>query len=126
MHLLQSHMAAPHRSPDALPHVLEADAVTDRQRIGRNNRVRGAAVERWVARLVGGWRNIDRGGKWGDVQTVDRVVEVKSRQTPTPTLISGAWAQAVDAAEHTGKEPSVVICYIDGGKRSAWEVRRLK
>jgi len=120
-------MAAARQHIDSLPHVrIEAGGMTiDRSRLGRNNRARGASVERWVAKLVGGWRNIDRGGAWGDVQTVSRVVEVKSRQTSTPNLIAGAWEQATEAAAKTGKEPSVILCYIDGGKRTAWEVRRL-
>ncbi len=95
-------------------------------RRGRNNRERGKAVEREVAALYGGWRNIDRGGKWGDVQTETQVIEVKGRQTSTPKLIAGAWDQATEAAENTGKDPLVVLTYIDGGKRSVWEVKRVQ
>ena len=97
-----------------------------RKKIGRNNRTRGASVEREVAKVIGGWRNIDRGGAWGDVQTTTRVVEVKSRQQATPKLIAGAWEQVTEAAEKTGKDPSVMLCYVDGGKRSMWEVRRIQ
>ncbi len=95
-------------------------------RRGRGNRARGAEVEREVAELYGGWRNIDRGGKWGDVQTEVLVIEVKSRQAATPQLIRTAWAQAIEAAANTGKDPLVVLTYIDGGKRSVWEVKKVE
>ena len=93
---------------------------------GRNNKVRGAHVEREVARLYGGWRNIDRGGKYGDVQNETLVIEVKSRQQATPKLISGAWDQALEAAAKTGKDPLVVLAYAaPSGKRRFWAVKEI-
>ena len=93
---------------------------------GRNNKKRGASVEREVAKLFGTVRNIDRGGKFGDIQTNSLVIEVKSRQQVTPKLISGAWDQALEAAAETGKDPLVVLVYAaPSGKRRFWAVKEI-
>jgi len=96
----------------------------------RNNRARGAHVERLVARMLGGIRTGgDRGGQAGDVQTVGSVYEVKSRRQQTPALIRGAWAQLMQAAERSGKDPGgVVLAYTPGaGKpREFWLITKLE
>lgn len=93
---------------------------------GRNSKSRGKAVERMVAKLFGGVRMPDTGAHWADVQTPTAVIEVKSRQVPTPPLIREAWAQACVAALATGKVPIVVLSYVDGGKRTFWQVTKLE
>ena len=93
---------------------------------GRNSKARGKAVERIVARLYGGQRMPDTGTHWADVQTATAVIEVKSRQAPTPPLIREAWDQAETAARATGKVPLVVLSYVDGGRRVFWELRRVE
>lgn len=97
---------------------------------GRNNRARGGAVERDVAKLLGGYRTgSDRSGKIGDVQTTACVYEVKSRRQATPKLIAGAWDQLLEAAENTEKDPGgVVLAYTPGtGKpREFWLVTKLE
>lgn len=76
--------------------------------------------------MYGGQRIGDTGAHWADVQTVTACIEVKSRQAPTPALIRGAWDQAETAARATGKQPLVVLSYVDGGRRTYWEVRKLR
>lgn len=113
----------------------------DRPRIGRNNKARGKAVEREVARLVDGKRNPDNGAQQGDVYSPlgclfcldgtyewhkGSVVEVKSRQTASPSLMKRAWSQALAAAEETGREPWMVLSYVDGGRRTYWIVKEMK
>lgn len=96
-------------------------------RRGRNNKLRGKSVEREVAKLVGGRRNPDNGDKQFDVETETAGYEVKSRQSPTPALIRGAWEQASIAAERTGLDPYVVLAYTpgQGHPREFWLVKRL-
>lgn len=99
---------------------------TERSARGRNSKARGKAVERVVARLYGGTRMPDTGAHWADVQTTTACIEVKSRQTATPALIREAWDQACVAARATGKEPIVVLSFIDAGRRVYWEVRKIE
>ncbi len=100
--------------------------MADRSRIGRNNRARGAEAEREAAALLTDltgeehWRNIDRGGKWGDVQSATHVYEIKSRQVEMPKLFSGALAQSEEAAEHTGKSGGVLVRYARPGHKARW------
>lgn len=98
----------------------------DRVIRGRNAKSRGKAVERMVAKFFGGVRMPDTGAHWADVQTPTAVIEVKSRQAPTPPLIREAWAQACVAALATGKVPIVVLSYVDGGRRTFWQVTKLE
>lgn len=99
-----------------------------RSRIGRASKSRAKDVEREVARLVGGKRNVEIGGVQFDVQTVSAGYEVKSRRQKTPLLIKEAWEQAVASAEKTGLEPNVVLAFTPGtgGKREFWLVRKLE
>lgn len=99
---------------------------SERSARGRNSKARGKAVERAVAKLYGGQRMPDTGAHWADVQTITACIEVKSSQKTTPALIRGAWDQAETAARATGKEPLVVLSYVDGGRRTYWEVRKLR
>ena len=98
---------------------------TERSARGRNSKRRGKSIERVVAAMYGGRRMPDTGEHWADVQTDTAVIEVKSRQSPTPALIREAWGQAATASEATGKVPLVVLSYLDGGKRVYWEVRKI-
>ena len=91
-----------------------------------NNKRRGTKTERDVARLVGGQRVANMGGRFFDVQTPSAGYEVKSRQQRTPRLIAGAWEQAQRAAQETGLEPNVVLAFVDGGKRRFWQVKELE
>lgn len=99
-----------------------------RSRIGRASKSRAKDVERAVAKLVGGKRNVEIGGVQFDVQTISAGYEVKSRRQSTPALIKDAWAQAVASAEKTGLEPNVVLAFTpgSGGKREFWLVRKLE
>lgn len=103
-------------------------AVTEKNpenvRRGRNSKARGKSVERQVAERVEGKR-IPDGVGYGDVQTVTSVYEVKSWQRPTPQWLQRAWAQALQAAAETGKDPNVVLSTVDGNKRSYWLIRPL-
>ncbi len=92
---------------------------------GRNNKARGKAIERTVAALVGGQRVPDSGGMAADVETEKVVYEVKSRQSPPWALWQRAWGQARHAAEKTGKEPRLVLSFIEKQKRTYYEIRRL-
>ncbi len=100
--------------------------MTDRKKIGRNNRARGAGAEREAAALLTEltgeehWRNIDRGGKWGDVQSATHVYEIKSRQVALPQLFDSALAQMKVAAEHTGKSGGVLVRYARPGRKARW------
>ena len=104
--------------------------MTDRSKIGRNNRVRGAAAEREAARLMnegGGdneqvwYRNIDRGGKYGDIACAEAVAEVKSVSRAMPALFDGALAQAAEAAAATGKDNfGVLVRYARPGHKVRW------
>lgn len=98
----------------------------ERSTRGRNAKARGKAVERVVARLYGGTRMPDNGAHWADVQTETAVLEVKSRQTATPALIREAWDQACTAARATGKVPIVVLSFVDGGRRTYWQVTKVE
>lgn len=99
---------------------------TENTRRGRNNKLRGKAVEREVATLFEGKRMPDTGEHWADVQTETAVIEVKSRQVPTPKLIRDAWDQAETASRATGKVPLVVLAYIDHGRRTFWQVVKIE
>ena len=104
--------------------------MTDRSKIGRNNRVRGAAAEREAARLFtngsigrpGVWyRNIDRGGKYGDIASASGVAEVKSVSRAMPALFDGALEQAAEAAEATDKDNyGVLVRYARPGHKTRW------
>ena len=103
--------------------------MTDRRKIGRNNRARGAAAEREAARLLtehpgmeAGWyRNIDRGGKYGDIACAYAVAEVKSVSRAMPALFDGALKQAAEAAEATGKDNfGVLVRYARPGHKVRW------
>ena len=113
----------PHRDERA---VLEVRVVNERQKRGRNSKQRSKAIERDVARLYGGQRIGDTGGHFADVQNLTHVIEVKSRQMATPALIREAWDQAETAAKATGKDPLVVLSYLDHGRRVYWEVRKVE
>lgn len=97
----------------------------ENSRRGRLAKQRGKSVERVVAKLYNGKRMPDTGAHWADVQTDTAVIEVKSRVTPTFALIREAWDQAQTAATATGKDPLVVLSFVDEGRRVYWEVRRI-
>ncbi|MCH8863643.1 MAG: hypothetical protein IID51_14235 [Proteobacteria bacterium] len=101
--------------------------MTDRRKIGRNNRTRGAAAEREAARLLNvthldqWYRNIDRGGKYGDIACPSAVAEVKSVSRAMPALFDGALAQVAEAAEATGKDNfGVLVRYARPGHKVRW------
>lgn len=101
--------------------------MTDRSKIGRNNRRRGAAAEREAARLLTKltgmewYRNIDRGGKYGDVACATAVAENKTVTGTMPPLFDGALAQAAEAAEATEKDNfGVLVRYARPGHRARW------
>ncbi len=101
--------------------------MTDHSKIGRNNRRRGAAAEREAARLLndvgfGYWyRNIDRGGKYGDIACLDAVAEVKTVLGKMPPLFDGALAQVAEAAEATEKDNfGVLVRYARPGHKARW------
>lgn len=102
--------------------------------IGKNSKARGKAEERIAAKILSAFnvmftgmkRNPDNGTKLADLENKVAVVEVKSRQKPTPPLITGAWAQVMAAHEETGKTPYVVLSYKEAnGKRVRWLVQKL-
>lgn len=97
----------------------------DFRKIGKNNKVRGASVERLVAALYNGKRNRNAGQAQADVETKELSIEVKSLQRSTPQLLSNAWTQATSSAILNGKIPVVVLSYIDNGRRVYWEVRKV-
>ncbi len=104
--------------------------MTDHSKIGRNNRRRGAAAEREAARLLNGdnmdstlswYRNIDRGGKYGDVACWNAVAEVKTVTGKMPPLFDGALAQVAEAAEATEKDNfGVLVRYARPGHKARW------
>ena len=104
--------------------------MTDRRKIGRNNRKRGAAAEREAARILtngsigrpGVWyRNIDRGGKYGDIACAEAVAEVKSVSRAMPALFDGALKQNAEAAAATGKDNfGVLVRYARPGHKVRW------
>ncbi len=103
--------------------------MTDHSKIGRNNRRRGAAAEREAARLLndrGGfaeswYRNIDRGGLYGDIANYDTVAEVKTVTGKMPPLFDGALAQVAEAAEATEKDNfGVLVRYARPGHKARW------
>ena len=95
------------------------------QRRGRNNKHRGATIEREVARITGGKRIGNRGTSSADVETDTQAIEVKSTISPTPAWWLRAWEQAEQAAKETGKEPVIIRSNVDKGRRVYWEIRRL-
>ena len=98
-----------------------------KQARGRNNKVRGKALERVVAKLYNGWRNPDNGSKVADVETDYLVIEVKSLSHEPFAVLKKAWSQADHAAEATGKEPRVVVSFKVNGRRKGhyYELRRI-
>ncbi len=102
----------------------------DRKKIGRNNRARGAAAEREAASLLtdmevdvreGWYRNIDRGGKYGDIASTYAVAEVKTVTGKMPPLFDGALAQVAEAAEATEKDNfGVLVRYARPGHKARW------
>ncbi len=103
--------------------------MTDRSKIGRNNRVRGAAAEREAARLLGDfsvygaewYRNIDRGGKYGDIACSGAVAEVKSVSRAMPALFDTALKQVAEAAAATDKDNyGVLVRYARPGHKARW------
>lgn len=105
-------------------------AAAARQR-GRNNKMRGKSIERRVAKLLTRLRampfnrNPDNGTKVADIESHAEVVEVKSMQRATPPILRRAWLQAEAAREETGKEPRVVLSYVDDNRRTFWLVTKL-
>lgn len=105
--------------------------MVDRQRLGRNNKIRGAQEERNVLALLESYfgetftRVGNRGTSSADVESETVVVEVKSRQSSSWRLLRDAWAQIEIAAEETGKEPWLVISNIDSRRRVRWLVTKL-
>ena len=99
----------------------------DRSRLGRNNKNRGKTVERFVARTFFGTERQPTTGRGGaDIETATHVVEVKSRQQPTPALMREAWQQVTGYAILTGKQPVVVLAYKDDGRWSYWRLEKLE
>ena len=98
-----------------------------RVRRGRNSKQRGKAVEREVARLLGATRNRDGGPKGTpDIETEDLIIEVKSHMTSTPKWIADAWAQVMTAPDETDRRRITIHTFIDAGKRTIWQIERLK
>ena len=98
-----------------------------RVRRGRNSKARGKVVEREVARLLGATRNRDGGPKGTpDIETEDFIVEVKSHRTGTPRWIADAWAQVMTAPDETDRRRITIHTFIDAGKRTIWQIERLK
>lgn len=104
----------------------------DRRKLGRNSKVRGAQEERNVLPLLKAHLGEDfhrvgnRGASSADCESDHYVVEVKSRQTATWRLLLDAWAQVGEAVEETGKEPLVVVSFIDDRKRTRWIITKLE
>ncbi len=104
--------------------------MTDHSKIGRNNRRRGAAAEREAASLLNefAWfdeevwyRNIDRGGMYGDIACPSAVAEVKTVTGKMPPLFDGALAQVAEAAEATEKDNfGVLVRYARPGHKARW------
>lgn len=99
---------------------------TPAQRRGRNNKRRGASIERTVARLVGGKRIGNRGTSSADVTTEDFAIEVKSVMTPTPAWLKRAWSQAEKAAAETGLLPLIIRSHKDGNRRTYWVIAQME
>ena len=98
-----------------------------RVRRGRNSKARGKVVEREVARLLGATRNRDGGPKGTpDIETEDLIVEVKSHSTATPRWIAAAWDQVMTAPDELDRQRITVHTFIDAGKRTIWQITRLK
>lgn len=104
----------------------------NRQELGRRSKSRGKQEERNVLKRLSQFfgeqflRNPDSGFKIADVESPTRVVEVKSRQTKSYALLLTAWEQAEAAHIQTGKEPWIVLSFLDKGKRVRWLVTKLK
>ena len=105
--------------------------MVDRQRIGKNNKVRGAQEERNVLALLQSYfgeefhRVGNRGTSSADVESETLVIEVKSRQSSSWRLLRDAWAQIEVAAEETGKEPWIVVSNVDARRRVRWLITKL-
>ena len=104
----------------------------NRSTLGRNSKARGKQEERNVLKLLEHFfaeefrRNPDNGTKVADVESVSKVVEVKSRLTKSYALLLTAWAQAEAASQQTGKEPYLVFSFKDNGKRTRWLITKLE
>ena len=105
--------------------------MVDWKKLGSNNKKRGKQEERNVLiPLMEHFfqpfhRNPDNGNQIADVESKDFVVEVKSKTTGTPAHLIKGWSQVSEAQKQTGKEPYVVLSYVDKGKRVRWIVRKL-
>lgn len=124
----------------------------EKRRRGRNNKRRGAAIEREIAKKLGGTRIVDNGepGK-SDIRVYnyppcdevpedddwllhaktclcDTIIEVKSNQRSSPAKRVKAWEQAVNGAAKEGEEwsPRIIETYIDEGKRTHWLIQKLE
>lgn len=116
---------------------------TANQRRGRNNKNRGKALERRVAKLLAALHQVntaervtDQGRSYPDIhfegfcplcggEDREYVVEVKSRQQGTPTYLIEAWEQATRGAGLTDREPFVILTYVDDGRRVFWLVKQM-
>lgn len=106
--------------------------MVDRQKIGRNNKNRGKQEERNVLEPLATHfveefhRNPDNGDQVADVESENYVVEVKSKTTGSPAQLIKGWGQVLEAERQTGKEPFVVLSFVDKGKRVRWIVQKLE
>jgi Holliday junction resolvase len=104
----------------------------DRRKIGKASKVRGAQEERNVLPLLKTHLGEDfirvgnRGASSADCESETFVVEVKSRQSATWRLLLDAWAQAEQAAQETGKEPRVLVSFVDNRRRTRWLITKLE
>ena len=103
-----------------------------RRDIGRRAKQRGASEERAALEPLSKFfgeafkRTGNRGTSSADVTSATYCVEIKSRIRPTWSELTGAWGQAIKAAQETGLEPWVMFSFKEkDGKRVRWIITKL-